>query len=181
MYEVCMYVCIYVCSICYSQGARSEQNSYFGKLDLLTVPVCVEEIWYNLPCPHSKGRNEPSRCPLLLSLLFFSTQAFGGNDEFVGSGPVDDSVLPARMEVDFVRVYQSPEMFEDDGSGDGDGSRSVYLRDATGGGSRQGVEIWGDEFNGTEVCACMYVSNHVAPPPYLFPFVLLLLPCVKIP
>ena len=69
----------------------------------------------------------------------------------MGSGPVDDSVLPARMEVDYVRVYQTPEMFEDDGSGDGDGSRSVYLRDATGGGSRQGVEIWGDEFNGTEV------------------------------
>lgn len=72
----------------------------------------------------------------------------------MGSGPVDDSVLPARMEVDYVRVYQTPEMFEADGGGDGDGSRSVYLRDATGGGSRQGVEIWGDGFNGTEVCMC---------------------------
>eukprot|EP00752_Nemacystus_decipiens_P012339 g10939.t1 len=81
------------------------------------------------------------------------TRAFGGNDDFVGSGPVDDSILPARMEVDYVRVYQSPEMFEDDGGGNGDGSRSVYLRDATGGGSRQGVEIWGDEFNGTELTA----------------------------
>lgn len=74
----------------------------------------------------------------------------------MGDGPVDDSALPATMDVDYVRVYQSREMFEDDGDG-GDrgvkvrGSTSVYLRDAKGGGSRQGVEIWGDEFNGTEV------------------------------
>lgn len=87
----------------------------------------------------------------LSSVFWFPVQAIGGNDEFVGSGAVDDTVLPAEMQVDFVRVYQSPEMSGDDGSGDEDGSRSVYLRNATGGGSRQGVEIWGGEFNGTEV------------------------------
>lgn len=72
------------------------------------------------------------------------SQAIGGNADYVGDDPVDDSALPAHMMVDWVRVYQTPEQF-------GEGSASPYVRNATGGGSRQGVMVWGDDVNGTEV------------------------------
>lgn len=62
----------------------------------------------------------------------------------MGEEAINDSVLPATMTVDWVRVYQTPEDY-------GKGPESVYLGDAIGGGSRQGVLLWGDEFNGTEV------------------------------
>ena len=62
----------------------------------------------------------------------------------MGEGSINDSALPATMHVDWVRVYQTPEDF-------GEGPESVYLGNAVGGGSRQGVLLWGDEFNGTEV------------------------------
>eukprot|EP00903_Cladosiphon_okamuranus_P018231 g16770.t1 len=117
------------------------------------IETCRRDEWFTVNARSGEPLQKPA--PFDQDFYLVLNMAFGGNDEFVGSGQVDDSVLPARMEVDFVRVYQSPEMFEDDGSGDGDGdgSRSIYLRDATGGGSRQGVEIWGDEFNGTELAA----------------------------
>lgn len=60
----------------------------------------------------------------------------------MGDGPVDDSVLPAHIAVDWVRVYQTPEHF-------GAGPDSPYVLNATGGGARQGVLLWGDDFNGT--------------------------------
>lgn len=62
----------------------------------------------------------------------------------MGEEDIDDSVLPATMTVDWVRVYQTPEDY-------GEGPESVYLGDAIGGGSRQGVLLWEDDFNGTEV------------------------------
>lgn len=66
---------------------------------------------------------------------------------------MDDSALPAQLVVDWVRVYQTQEHF-------GAGPGSPYVRNATGGGARQGVLLWGDEFNemfnGSLVCmVCM--------------------------
>lgn len=64
----------------------------------------------------------------------------------MGDDPVDDSALPAEMVVDWIRVYQTPEQY-------GAGPTSPYIQGATGGGSRQGVMVWGDDFsNGTAVC-----------------------------